>query len=189
MRLPGLTVGFAPWVLFLVMPHRTAGTSFLFSAVVATGVAVAAAWWTRGRSGPKLLSISAVPTFTAVSVLAAASTGSAQQWLVDYTPSAVLFVLATVMFASLLSAPFTEQYAREALPDEYWHSPHLHQLNTRLSLVWALCTAAAASSVMVASLVPVAHSTGLGDLLVLSLQWLLPVVVTAVACRYTAATR
>lgn len=173
MRLPGMAVGFAPWVLFLVIPHDGALT---FAALVATGVAVSAALWSRGRSGIKMLDAAAVPTFAVVAALSTA--GPMAEWLRVYSSGMVLCVLAAVMIGSLLRRPFTEQYAREALPAEYWWSPHLHWLNMRISAAWAACTLAAAASVTVSLLVS-------DHYLALSLTWLLPLLLISAVTKYT----
>ena len=41
----------------------------------------------------------------------------------EYASGAMLFVLAGVMFGSLLATPFIEEYAREHLRTAYWRSP------------------------------------------------------------------
>ncbi len=34
--------------------------------------------------------------------------------------------------------PFTEQYARESVPEQYWSSPRFKNVNRQLTLVWAV---------------------------------------------------
>lgn len=184
MRLPGLAVGFAPWVLFLVMPHRQIERALTCAALVAVVVAVLATRWTRGRSGLKLLDVAAMPTFAVVAVLSAA--GPAQEWLRAYSSGVILLVLSGVMFGSLPWIPFTEQYAHEALPNAYWSSPHLHRLNVRLSGAWAVCTLAVAVSVVVAQYLSDPNPTATDQYVTLSLSWLLPVLLISVVVRYTA---
>lgn len=180
MRLPGMAVGFAPWVLYLVLPHQATMT---FAAVVAFVAACATSQWTRGRSGLKLLDAAAVPTFAVLAALSAV--GPAAEWLRLYSSGTVLFVLAAVMLGSLLSTPFTEQYAHEALPAAYWRSPHLHWLNVRISGAWAACMFAAAVSVTVSQLVSDPRPSTLNQYLTLSLTWLLPVLLMSAVTRYT----
>nr|WP_296774231.1 hypothetical protein [Rhodococcus sp. (in: high G+C Gram-positive bacteria)] len=186
MRLPGLAIGFAPWILFLVMPHRLDdGAVLIFSGALSCAVAALLTWWSRGRSGIKMLSASAIPTFAALTAFTAIATDSARTWLGNYAPGAVLFVLAIVMFSTIPSAPFTEQYARESLPDDYWHAPRLHQLNTRVSLLWAITCLVAAASITTAALIATPE-TGVSVLSMLTLQWLVPVLLALAASRYTA---
>jgi len=43
-----------------------------------------------------------------------------------------------VLWASVALRPFTEQYARESVPQQYWDSPRFHAVNCRISAVWAV---------------------------------------------------
>ena len=45
-------------------------------------------------------------------------------------------VLAVLVFGSLLFVPFTELYAREAVPREHWNSPRFKVVNRRLTVLW-----------------------------------------------------
>ncbi len=44
--------------------------------------------------------------------------------------------LAAIAFGSLLSVPFTEQYARESIPQQAWSSPAFKTVNRRLTVMW-----------------------------------------------------
>lgn len=186
MRFPGLAVGFAPWALYLVMPHRLGEGALLFAGLVTAAVACALTRWTRGRSGIKLLGAAAVVTFTSIAAASLLVSDGVTRWFGAYSSGIVLFVLAAVMFRSLVGVPFTEQYSREGLPNEYWEAPRLHALNVRISLVWALCTLAAAVSVTIGSVVAEHNSSSLMQFLALSLSWLMPVLLMLIACRYMA---
>jgi hypothetical protein len=45
-------------------------------------------------------------------------------------------VLALIAFGSLLVTPFTEQYARESVPKQFWGSPQFKQINRKLTMMW-----------------------------------------------------
>ncbi len=191
MRLPGLAVGLAPWLLYLVMPHPADSGALIYLGATATVVAGALTWWARARSRTTLLGSAATWTFAAVTVAALVGGESARDWLRTYSPAATLWVLAAVMVLSIRTVPFTERYARQSLPESYWHSPLLHAINRRISLVWAGCTLVAAVSVTAAATVGVRVPTarvpagGLAPYLALSLAWVVPVAAILVACRYT----
>jgi hypothetical protein len=48
-----------------------------------------------------------------------------------------------IAFGSLLFTPFTEQYARESVPRQFWSSPAFKQTNRRLTIMWAFAEVAA----------------------------------------------
>ncbi|OZF48803.1 hypothetical protein [Rhodococcus sp. 14-2470-1a] len=179
MRLPGLALGLVPWALFLVMPHRGGDQALLFSSILTGFVALVLTHWTRGRAGIKWLGAAAVLTFVgfaAASLLSVPST----TWLPEYASGIALFVLAVVMATSTLGVTFTEQYARESLPKEYWGAPRLRSLNVRISATWAVCTFAAALSTTVAAVVTDPFSK------YFALTWIVPVCLVLFASRYTA---
>lgn len=50
--------------------------------------------------------------------------------------------LSAIGFGSLLVVPFTEQYARESVPRQFWSSPQFKPINRHLTTMWALVFAA-----------------------------------------------
>lgn len=184
MRFPGLAVGFVPWVFYLVMPHPLGGGALVYASVIATVVALAMTAWNQGRSGANLLEVSAAATFAALTAATLDGGEPVRDWLRLYTPAAVLWVLTAVMVLSVLTVPFTEQYARQSLPESYWRSPHLRSINRRISLVWAGCTLAAAISVSAAAIAQNNRDES-AQYLALSLTWMLPLVLALAAYRYT----
>ncbi|WP_158171385.1 hypothetical protein [Rhodococcus sp. JT-3] len=184
MRFPGLAVGFVPWMFYLVMPHPLGGGALVYASVIATVVAIAMTLWTRARSGAALLEVAAAATFAAITVAVLVCGEPVRDWLRVYSPAAVLWVLAAVMVLSVPTVPFTERYARQSLPESYWHSPHLRSINRRVSLVWSGCTLAAAVSVSAAA---IAHgnSAETAQYVTLSLTWVIPLVLAFLAYRYT----
>lgn len=184
MRFPGLAVGFVPWGFYLVLPHPLVGGALIYAAVITTAVAIAMTVWNRTRSGATLLEITAAAAFTVLAGVVLVGDEPVKAWLRVYSPAAILWILTTVMVFSILTVPFTEQYARRSLPESYWRSPHLRTINRRISMVWSACTLAAAVSVSVAA---IAHGDGdaPAQYLTLSLTWLLPLVLALAAYRYT----
>lgn len=184
MRFPGLAVGFVPWVFYLSTPHPLGGGALVYASVIATAVAMAMSLWTRKRSGIKPLEATAAATFTVLTAAVLVSGEPTRDWLRVYSPAVALWVLAAVMVLSVLTVPFTESYARQSLPQSYWHSPHLRSINRRITLVWSGCTLAAAVSVSAAAS---AHDNGgpAAPYLRLSLSWVLPLVLVLAAYRYT----
>lgn len=131
----GIYVAFVPWVLFsLITQHSTlklaSVAAFAAScaiAFVSVSRAVRSCWrsvrpWrSRGsrswRSRPILRS---APGSAAMRVRFAGAG------------------LAVIAFGSLPFVPFTEQYARESVPRQFWSSPRFHAVNRQLTAMWGL---------------------------------------------------
>ena len=45
-------------------------------------------------------------------------------------------ILAGIAFGSLLFVPFTEEYAREQVPEQYWGSAQFKEINRKLTALW-----------------------------------------------------
>ena len=55
-----------------------------------------------------------------------------------------------MILVTLPVMPFTEQYARETVPREYWHTPEFRSINRRISAAWGGVVAVMAVSHAVA---------------------------------------
>jgi hypothetical protein len=93
--------------------------------------------------------------------------------------------LALVMPGSLLVVPFTEQYARESVLRQYWHSPVFRAVNRRISAVFGLAVLAAAACHLYAGYLG-AHAD-LTHAANLALNWVIPVLAILAAINYTRA--
>ena len=62
--------------------------------------------------------------------------------LARYARGIAAALLSLIAFASLLFVPFTEQYARESVPEQFWSSPRFKAVNRRLTTMWACVFAA-----------------------------------------------
>jgi hypothetical protein len=69
-------------------------------------------------------------------VIAFAADPSLTHWLTRYARAVAAAVLSMLVFGSLLFVPFTEEYAREMVPREYWHSEQFKQVNRKLTVLW-----------------------------------------------------
>jgi hypothetical protein len=58
-------------------------------------------------------------------------------WVADYGRGSAALALAAVMLVSSFTVPFTVQYARESVPQEYWHTPTFRAVNRKISLLRA----------------------------------------------------
>ncbi len=130
----GIFIALVPWILFTVLvAHSTLKLGSIAALVAAAVIAVPGV-----RSGrPKLLEVGAVVTFTGFVVVAFVADATTAHWVARYARGIAAAILALISFASLLFVPFTEEYAREQVPEQYWGSPKFKEINRKLTLMWA----------------------------------------------------
>jgi hypothetical protein len=127
-------IAFVPWVLFAVISRHD-------TLQVATVVALAAALFIAApgvlAGRPKQLEVGAVVAFALFTLLAFVADPGTDDFVVRYARAIAAALLAGIALLSLLSTPFTEQYARESVPEQFWSSPRFKQVNRSLTLMWA----------------------------------------------------
>jgi len=135
----GIFIALIPWIVFTVLvTHSSLKLGSL--AALAAAVVIAVPGVRTGR--PKLLEVAAVATFIAFVVAAFLADGATAHWVARYARGIAAAILALVSFASLLFVPFTEEYAREQVPEQYWGSPRFKAINRKLTTMWASVFAA-----------------------------------------------
>ena len=148
-----ILLGFTPYVAFFVIMRIGAIEAAMWAAfAVAVLVALMGRW--RGHT-PKILEIGAVALFGA---LAAFTAMAHWDWSLTAVRLAVdLGLLAIVLVSIAVGRPFTMQYARERVQQEYWQTPLFLVVNRRITWVWAgvFAVLVLAHAITVISLVPV----------------------------------
>ena len=110
------------------------------SAAVALGLAVVilSLNWIRGGT-PKLLEYADVVYFAGLAVLVAFASPGTRTWLELWGGEVANVAVFAIAFGSvLLRMPFTLQYAREDVPEEYWHEPEFLRVNYLITWVWVV---------------------------------------------------
>jgi hypothetical protein len=121
-----------PWVLFtLLAQHSTLKVAAVAALVVAGAIMVRSIL----TGGLKLLELGAVIAFIAFTVVAFAGDHATAAWMARYSRAIAAALLAVIAFGSLVFTPFTEQYAREQVPREFWSSATFKATNRRLSVM------------------------------------------------------
>jgi hypothetical protein len=141
-----ILLGLLPFIVFFVLMrlvHPLAGLSAAFTVSVLMGILQ----WRRGET-IKVLEIGSLALFGALTFYTLIA---APEWTVATVRLAVdggLFLIAAVSL--LIGQPFTLQYARESVPQEFWTSPVFFTTNVRITAVWtaafAVMTAADAAA-------------------------------------------
>jgi hypothetical protein len=168
-------LAFAPWVLFSLIARRG---NLQVASVVALAASVAIALPGVLTRRPKVLEIGAVVAFAAFCAVAFAAS-PAPHWVSQYARAIAAALLALIAFGSLLLTPFTEQYARESVPREFWSTSRFRRINRRLTLLWAFVFTAMVPSHVVA----VRVGTSAANVI---FNWLIPIVLVVWAAKRTA---
>jgi hypothetical protein len=184
-----ILLGFLPWIAFSVVATRVGpgavGTAALLAFAVAAGLLVHS--MVRGRS-PKLLEVAGAVTFALAGIWATVSPAS-DVVLASYGRGGAALILAALIFLTLPVRPFTEQYARESVPEQYWHSPQFHAINRRISAAWGAAVAVMGVGHLIAGALTaqaVEYSGYLPSRPVdLLLNWIVPGLLVLAAARYT----
>lgn len=172
----GIWLAFVPWVLFsLVTQHDSLKAATIVALVAALVIAIRSIL----TSGPKLLEIGAVVAFAGFAIVAFTVDASTAAWVARYARAIAAALLASIAFGSLLLTPFTEQYARESVPREFWSSPRFVQVNRRLTLIWGLVFVAMVPSHVIAGAIDTRRANTI-------FNWVVPIVLIIWAAKQTA---
>ncbi|MBV8988379.1 MAG: hypothetical protein JO372_07435 [Solirubrobacterales bacterium] len=164
-----------PWVLFtLIAQHDTLKAAAIVGLIAS--IVISARSVLAGR--PKLLELGAVLAFAGFTVASFIADPSATHWLERYARAIAALLLALIAFSSLLFVPFTEQYARESVPREFWSSPRFKQINRQLTLLWGFVFVA----MMVSHVIAGAIDTRRGNTI---FNWVVPVILIVWAVKRT----
>jgi len=132
-----ILLGLTPFVAFAIL----SGAAGVTIALIASAL-VAAALVARGLfagASPKILEIGSLVLFVALALYAATVGGSPSLIAVKLYVDCGL--LAIVLLSLAAGRPFSIQYAREQVPEQYWTSPLFVRTNVVITLVWALAFA------------------------------------------------
>ncbi|MDF3301400.1 hypothetical protein [Streptomyces tropicalis] len=165
--------GFLPWIIFDVV----AGPStWKFAALAAFVSALVLNVPDIRRGSVKALEVTGLVFFAVLCVLALTLDLQHLLWLETWAQTLSSGVIALVALVSLAFTPFTEQYARESTPREYWHSPKFKHINRVLTGVWGAVFAVSALLGLFAIRV-----SGSSDWF----NWVIPVVLLVGAVKFT----
>lgn len=137
MQKAAIFLGFVPWIVFSVV----AGPStWMWAALAALlcSLILSVPSWRRTRS-ISVLDAAGLVFFGVLVVLALVLDRATLQPIEDRAQLLSSIVIAVVALGSLaVGRPFTEFYARQQTPREYWKSPAFKQINRVITAVWGL---------------------------------------------------
>jgi hypothetical protein len=141
-----IILGLAPFIVFFALMRAVSPLAGL-AAAFAVSVLLGIRQWRRGES-VKVLEVGSLALFGALLLYTLIA---APDWTVAKVRLAVDGGLFLIALASLIiGQPFTLQYARESVPQEFWTSRVFFTTNVRITAVWtaafAIMTAADAAA-------------------------------------------
>jgi intracellular septation protein A len=127
-------LGLTPFIAFFLLMRLSTPLVALAAAFVISA-ALMARGWHRG-SGVKILELGSLILFGLLTLYTVATRAD---WSVAGVKLAVDGGLAAVVLASLAARrPFTLQYAKEQVPEQFWKQPLFIRTNDIITGVWAL---------------------------------------------------
>ena len=133
-----LILAFLPLIAFSLLarflPHGYIGIAGLAAAVIAViAIATSHPVWP-----PKILNTCSLVLFALIAVLGFTLGKNDDRWLATWGGAGVGLILGLIILALIPVMPFTEQFARESVPQAYWSSPTFKKINRVLSAGWGL---------------------------------------------------
>ncbi|MFD4182128.1 hypothetical protein [Rhodococcus sp. NPDC058514] len=134
--LDGPLTGLAPWIVLAVVegPGRVAWAAGIALAISVVFIALDLL---RGRS-LKLLGVVDVVFFAALLAVHFLLDQAGQDWMETWVGEIANITLVVIAVGSMLArVPFTIQYAREEVDEQYWRTPTFLRINYVITGVWA----------------------------------------------------
>jgi hypothetical protein len=169
-------IAFVPWILFSVITRRYEVEA---AAVVALVAAVLISLPSLRAGRPKLLELGAIVAFIGFTIVALSADDATREWLARYARAVSAGLLATIAFGSLMATPFTEQYARESVPSQYWSSPVFKSINRRITTIWGFVFLLMIPSHILAGAIDTHRAETF-------FNWVIPIVLVVFAVKQTA---
>ena len=131
-----LILAFLPLIAFSLLarflPHGYIGIAGLVAAVIALiAILTSHPIWP-----PKILNTCSLLLFALIAVLGFTLGKNDDRWLATWGGAGVGLILGLIILALIPVMPFTEQFARESTPQQYWSSPTFKKINRVLSAAW-----------------------------------------------------
>jgi hypothetical protein len=168
----GILLAFAPWILFWILASNDTFRVAIFAALIST-VVINIRYIAERKV--KVLDLGTMIFFALLSgVSLFADPPWLEQW-VHVLGNLALTVIALVSIA--IGKPFTIQYAKEQVAEQYWNTPQFLSTNLRITWVWFATFAVQTVSSAITIIHP-QHETWL--------SWVIPTGAFVAAIKFTA---
>lgn len=128
-------LGLSPFIVFFVLMRGVSPTAGLAGALATSALLVL-----RMRLRRESLKILEVGSLALFGLLIAYTLAARPVWTVATVRLAVdVGLLAIVVISLAVGQPFTLQYAREQVAEQFWSTPQFMAVNRAISSVWGAC--------------------------------------------------
>lgn len=180
-------LGFLPWIVFSFAAQRLDANGVAWSATIAVAMTLVALFAAARRDGPKVLNLGSLVLFAVIAVVGFVGGSAVDAWLFEWGRPLVGVLLGLYVLATVPILPFTEEYARQTVPREYWGSPAFRRINRVLSAAWgAAIVLIGAAGLLVTVLDAHAADPSRAHVADLLLNWVVPIAVIWGMVRFTA---
>ena len=131
-----LILGFLPLVAFSLLARLLPSHDVGIAALIGVVLAIVAIVAHRPVWPPMILTGSQVALLVILTIVGFAAGAGTDRWLATWLAPAFTGIMGLIILALIPVMPFTEQYARESTPQEYWSSPTFKKINRVLSAAW-----------------------------------------------------
>jgi intracellular septation protein A len=138
MKSPTLVLAFLPLIVFSVLARFLSDGDIGIAGLVAAVAALIAVLTSRPAWPPKILNACSLVMFALIAVLGFVLGRNDDRWLATWGGAGVGIVLGLTILVLVPVIPFTEQFAREAVPQAEWSSPTFKKVNRVLSAAWGV---------------------------------------------------
>ena len=133
-----IIIGFIPLTLFAILVNWLS-LGWAAAAGLAVAVVIIAV---TARGGVKTLPVVQSVVLAVFTVVGFTAGPSAPTAFAPYARGVASLALGVFILATSFSFPFTVQFARRSVPQQYWKSPQFLGVNRRISLAWGLAVLA-----------------------------------------------
>jgi NO-binding membrane sensor protein with MHYT domain len=180
-------LGFLPWIVFSFVAQRLDANGVAWSATIAVAMTLVALVVARRRHGPKILNLGSLVLFAVIAVVGFVGGPAIDLWLFEWGRPLVGVILGLYVLATVPIMPFTEEYARQSVPRQYWGSPTFRRINRVLSAAWgAAIVVIGVSGLLVTVLDAHAVDASRNNVVDLLLNWVVPIAVIWAMVKFTA---
>ncbi len=131
----GILLAFAPFIIFAIV-DRFVGSEIGLAAAAATSAALLLRDLLAPHRSPKILELGTFILFTGLALYG--WVGHPTWTVIGVRVCVDSGLLVIILISIFIRRPFTLQYARESISQEYWGSSEFIRTNYVISAVWAL---------------------------------------------------
>jgi len=178
-----LILGFLPLIALSLLARLLPSHDFGIAALIAAVVAVIAIAVHRPVWPPMILTGSSLTLLVVLTIVGFAGGAGTDRWLATWIAPAFAGIMGLIILALIPVMPFTEQFARQSTPQQYWSSPTFKRINRVISAAWGAAMVVIGVLRLVAAVIK--DRPGSHNFLELVFSAILPVLILIYMLKFT----